>query len=262
MQKSTYQTSKIFDLDVFSSTKSDLLNYLESRLNSKIGPLLMMTPNPEQIVISRNDEQFLHQLQSADILIPDGIGLILASEVFGLTGKVQPLQERITGREVVLDLLRLAAATHSRCLLIGGRGYSESTPDLNLEISVPIGPGKMAQVYWIEGYADIQHPTKAEEASVLATLKKLKPEFVFVAFGAPWQEAWLVNHKTELRLAGVKLAMVVGGAFDVLTAKVAAAPSWLEKLGLEWLYRLWQEPWRWKRQLKLLEFIKLTFQSM
>ncbi|PIR61525.1 MAG: hypothetical protein COU66_03270 [Candidatus Pacebacteria bacterium CG10_big_fil_rev_8_21_14_0_10_44_11] len=262
MEKSTYQTSKIFDLEVFSSPKQDLLSFLTSRLDSNIGPLLVMTPNPEQIIISRNNESFLHTLQSADVLIPDGIGLVVASKMLSLFGKIQPLQERITGREVTLDLLKLVAKDGLTSLVLGGQGYASPSQVAPPEIAIPIGKQLSAKVYWFEGYADIQHPTKTEEAAVLAVLKKLKPIFVFVAFGAPWQEVWLMSHKTELRAAGVKLAMAVGGAFDVLTAKIAPAPAVLEKLGLEWLYRLWQEPWRWRRQLKLLEFIKLVFQSI
>ena len=83
----------------------------------------------------------------------------------------------------------------------------------------------------------------------------MKPSIILVAFGAPWQEQWVVNHREFLEKNKVKLVMVVGGAIDMLTGKVQRAPKFVQQLQLEWLFRLIQQPWRWKRQLRLIQFI-------
>jgi exopolysaccharide biosynthesis WecB/TagA/CpsF family protein len=164
-------------------------------------------------------------------------------------------------------------------LVIGGRGYENSG-----EVVEKIGTQKIREkhsdskaaafdlyqldlenvgsVYWLEAYQDAAKPTTAEEALIEKVLQVIKPRYVFVAFGAPAQENWLVTHKQQLVKHHVRVAMAVGGSFDILTGILSRAPSLFLKLNLEWLYRLIQEPWRWKRQLQLVSFIKLVIQSV
>lgn len=257
--KITDQSTKIFDLHIFSSSKVLLLNLLSNRLEEQKTLLTVMTPNPEQIVLSRKDPVFMDHLQSADLLIPDGTGLVIASNFIGTSKENAHISERITGREVASFLLECAAKKGLPVLVVGGREYGVAKTDGVSQLDLP-QPYK--QAFWLEAYADVQHPTKEEEAAVTAAIKKIKPAIVLVAFGAPWQEKWLVEHKELLNSSGVQIGLVIGGALDVMLGKVPQAPSWMQNLGLEWLFRLVQEPWRWRRQLKLLEFIKLTYQSM
>ena len=92
-------------------------------------------------------------------------------------------------------------------------------------------------------------------------IKQIKPRLVFVALGAPTQELWIAQHRNLLRKNNVEIAMAVGGSFDYLLNKVPRAPRWMQKLGLEWLFRLIIEPWRIKRQLRLIGFIALTIKK-
>ena len=125
--------------------------------------------------------------------------------------------------------------------------------------------GKLAkklQLQWLEGYENVNKPTEKEEQVVRQTLQQLKPKLVLVAFGAPQQEQWVIEHSDLLKKAGTKVAMVVGGSFDVLFGRLKRAPLWMRAIGLEWLYRLLQEPKRWRRQLALLNFMKLVFKEI
>jgi N-acetylglucosaminyldiphosphoundecaprenol N-acetyl-beta-D-mannosaminyltransferase len=112
------------------------------------------------------------------------------------------------------------------------------------------------------GYASAARPTKTEERAVRETIARLRPQLVFVALGAPQQEQWVVDHLSLLTQQGAKVVMVVGGAFDILLGRLRRAPLWMRSLGLEWLYRLMQEPWRAGRQAALLTFIKLVVQEL
>jgi N-acetylglucosaminyldiphosphoundecaprenol N-acetyl-beta-D-mannosaminyltransferase len=80
-----------------------------------------------------------------------------------------------------------------------------------------------------------------------------KPNLIFAAFGSPFQEKWFYQNRA--RLQGI-CCVGVGGAFDFLSGNIQRAPIWIRKIGLEWLYRLIREPWRWRRQLRLLVFLK------
>ena len=85
----------------------------------------------------------------------------------------------------------------------------------------------------------------------MAKVNKYKPDILLVAYGAPWQEKWLWTNRHRLK---AKVGIGVGGAFDYLTGHAAVPSEWINKLGLEWLWRLVHEPWRWRRQLSLIRF--------
>lgn len=264
---------------MFGRTRLELLAFLEKRLNGGSDPCLMMTPNPEQIVISRNNPTFLDHLQSADVLIPDGSGLVWASRWIGLWRRMQPVMERITGVDVMKDLLLMAQKRDESVLIIGGRDFEGESTDfangsvskLSVEqFSVLRGSADSKNsdnsdnglnIFWTPGFADVNHPRSAEVENLKQALRQLKPTIVFVAFGAPAQEAWLIEWKAELAEVGVKIGMVVGGAPDILLGKISRAPRTFQQLGLEWLYRLWQQPWRWRRQMRLLHFIWLALRA-
>lgn len=206
----------------------------------------IVTPNPEQIVLANTSLEFNQALNQADLYLPDGAGLVIARQWLHFLGKATSVQERITGVGVVMHLLALAAAQNYRVVVVGGRGY---------ESYLQAHPTAFK---WIEGYRTAAQPTAAEEQAVGAQLRALKPDIVLVALGAPWQEQWVVSHHALLTQLNVKVVMVVGGAIDFVTGKVRRAPRGWQHLGLEWLYRLIQEPWRWKRQLSLLKFVGLV----
>lgn len=248
IDKSFYFSGK----PIFSSYKSELLTHLQEQLkNDKKGnadTVLVFTPNPEQLVMAEEDQDFNKTLLQADILVPDGMGLVWASKILA-KNSADVIKERIPGRFVVASLLRFASREKLSVLLIGGRDYS-TTKEVTVE---------GATISWLEGYEKVIEPSPIEEQTLLENLRKIKPDLVFVAFGAPHQEKWLVAHKKILQQSGVKVAMAVGGSFDYLLGKVPLPPDFMSKNGLEWLFRLITQPWRWRRQLKLINFVILVW---
>ncbi len=204
---------------------------------------IIMTPNPEQIMRARRDEMFLANLQKADWLIPDGEGLIWAAK----------LKERLTGSDTVKEILSLVKEEKKKVLLIGGRYQADENNELKLRLQK-----QRVTINYASAYKNVRKKTNEEEKKLKETIEKLKPEVVLVAFGAPEQEKWLIEHKELLKQNGTHLAMVVGGSFDFLTGKLKRAPYSWQKARLEWLWRLLQEPQRAKRQLVLPQFAWLV----
>ncbi|MCA9369719.1 MAG: WecB/TagA/CpsF family glycosyltransferase [Pseudomonadales bacterium] len=250
---------------------------------------MIFTPNPEHIVQSKSDVEFYHLLLQADIRIPDGIGLIVSSRLLFLLGKLpKPLAERITGVDLSTSLLHLAWQADTTALLVGGKDYQTGkkyTVRIHLgDISYTVrdveqlsgsrtqAPGKKStdgsknglvyhELWWSGGFADVSRPTQTEVARLHAAIQTLRPAVVFVAFGAPYQERWVMQEKEFLRQNGVRVVLVVGGAFDMLLGKLPRAPRWMRAVGLEWLFRLVREPWRWRRQRALLVYVWLTLKE-
>jgi len=284
--KSIDYSSKLFGISFFSGSRDQLLINLIKHTSSANQLITVVTPNPEQIVESRKNSDFLDHIKSADYALPDGVGIVRASQLLSLSLGQPVIKERITGIDIVSRLLIWAAHTSKVVLVLGGRGYQHEDwsvasayqalgiSRLNLTIhqllseeqvaarhasAVDVLPTQLEHWYWHEGYQDVSVPTAEEEQLLKKAITKLQPDIVFVAFGAPYQEAWLIQHRRVLEQAGTKIGMVVGGSFDVLLGRIKRAPQLIQKIGLEWLFRLIQQPHRFKRQLKLLEYIRLVF---
>ncbi len=249
MQQKNDKSIQLFGLSFFGRKRSELLIEIASRLSISSKVSYIFTPNPEQIVQATQDKRFFHVLTTASILIPDGIGLVWASRLLARKNHQPALQERIAGIDLLEDVLRLAADKHYSVLAIGGR-----------EVSLKNAPDSLI-FQWLEGYRDIKKPTQAEEENVSRVLQATQPVLVVVAFGAPYQEEWVVAHAPELQKSGVKLALVVGGGLDYLSGSTRRAPQIWKNLGMEWLYRLVTQPWRWRRQLRLFSFIGITLRE-
>jgi N-acetylglucosaminyldiphosphoundecaprenol N-acetyl-beta-D-mannosaminyltransferase len=231
---------------IFGNDKFELLKFLENHLKTRKTTFSVFTPNPEQLVLAEHDESFNQVLKSADLLIPDGMGLVWASRIL-TSDENQKIKERIAGRAVVTDLLQISKNKNLSVLVIGGRNYSKTG---KLEING-------LEIDWLKGYANVAQKKEAEEKIIQKKIKELKPKMVFVAFGAPEQEKWINEHKELLKKSDVRLVMAVGGSFDYLLGKVPTPPAIVGNLGLEWLFRLIFQPWRWRRQLRLIEFVGL-----
>jgi N-acetylglucosaminyldiphosphoundecaprenol N-acetyl-beta-D-mannosaminyltransferase len=284
MQNKIDSTRLLFGLPIFSKDKERLLALLHSRLNNKSGVVSIATPNPEQIVLAKQDNQFNQYLHQFDLLLPDGQGLVWASQLLASKTGQAPLTERIAGREVVAELLTVAQQLRLKVLIVGGRGYRGKSikvrgDKLKRDVAkqckvIEVGgdsqedptafseSNNAGPLYWTPAYVNVATPTTVEEEQLSSLLRQLEPDLVLVAFGAPHQEAWIINHLSLLEQQGVSLTMAVGGSFDYLLKTVPQAPNWISKIGLEWLFRLVTQPWRWKRQLALITFIGMTLQEM
>ncbi len=199
----------------------------------------IVTPNPEMIVEAQKDKEFADILNSADLSVADGAGLVKLAR---LTGKHLP--ERIPGVDFVQGLAGMAEEFGYSMFLLGGTDESAMKAAANLKKLFP----KLKIVGTFSG--------KAEESFELVRNKKI--DILVVAFGHGKQEKWI---KRNLPKLNVKLAIGVGGALDYISGSKRRAPILIQKANLEWLYRLAMEPWRIKRQLALPKFVYLMLKD-
>ncbi len=199
------------------------------------------TPNAEIMMAAQRDPYLKKILGEADLLVADGAGVILASKIIGGN-----LPERVAGFDLINRLFSLKSEKSPSFFLFGGKpGIAEEACSKILSLY----PGtKIAGCR--NGYF-----SKENETEIINQINSSGADILFVALGAPKQEIWIHEHKQNLR---VKVCIGVGGSLDVFAGCVKRAPVFFQKNGLEWLYRLFKEPWRYKRMLDLPRFILLA----
>lgn len=248
MRKLKEKFMVMFGIPFYHSSRETCEKTLRGALRGSVFQTVC-TPNAEQVILSKKLPDFLRLLQQADINLPDGFGIVWASRIlFGVRGVV----ERISGREMVPFLLQECAKLRRPALVVGGREASARFADL-MRVTVP-----GLEIFPDPGALDIQKEKHSERVRVLSMIRKIKPAVVLVGYGAPHQERWVMQNRSQMASAGVRVAMVVGGTFDMLSGSVAVAPTWVSKAGFEWLWRLVLEPWRWRRQFALPQFAILV----
>lgn len=210
----------------------------------------VVTPNPEMVILARKDKEFTQILNQADLAIPDGIGLVWASRIWGT-----PLREHVAGADLFLRLCEESARRGGQVFLLGGPpGVAERAARKLQQIFPKI---RIAGTFAGDG-------SPAGDAETVAALNRTigksnnRIDLLFVAYGHGKQERWI---KRNLPRIPVKVAMVVGGTLDFIAGEQLRAPKLVRGVGLEWLYRLLRQPWRIKRQLALVPFIFLTFKE-
>ena len=208
------------------------------------GPHQVVTVNPEFIVAAQEDAEFRAILNAADLSLPDGIGVVWASRLLG-----RPLRERVAGSDLVPEIAALAAKRGYRLFLLGAApGVAEEAARRLREHN----PGLVVAGTYAGS------PAVEEEDEIVALVRAARPHVLFVAYGAPAQDKWIARNLGRL---GVPVCMGVGGALDFIAGVAVRAPRWMQRLGLEWLHRLWHEPWRWRRMLALPKFVWLVVQA-
>lgn len=209
-------------------------------------PFLVVTPNSEIIVQANKDQVFMDLIERAGLVVPDGIGLVIASKIVG-----QPLRERVTGIDLMEELLAYANDHGSRVFLLGGKPgvadqAAEKIREKHKDINI-VGT-------W-HGYFKGLHTGNLgheEELRIVKEIADLEVDMLFVALGAPKQEFFMDHYQDQL---GAKLLMGVGGSLDVISGNVKRAPEFWQKNNLEWLYRIIDDPKaRLKRSLALPVF--------
>ena len=188
----------------------------------------IVTVNPEFILTAQADEEFFYLLNQADLAIVDGAGLKIAGWL------VDKNLTRITGADLVEQLLILAQRSGKKvAIAVWSQGLS--SPE-EIEHSLKQKYPKLN--FFVQS-------VEREAGQEINQLQSLAAEILFVNLGAPWQEKFIYHNLAKLPT--VKLAVGVGGSFDYLTGKIQRAPKFLRILGLEWLWRLAKQPWRWER---------------
>ena len=205
------------------------------------GVSLISTVNALAVMEAEKNPEYRKALADSFLTLADGVGLVWALRFLGT-----PVQERVAGIDFMSGLLRAAEAERLPVYLLGAKDEVVEETVKALSIKHPM----LSIAGWENGYFDLKDPSIAEK------IRKSGAKILFVAMGVPRQEIWI--HKNS-PLLGDMVAVGVGGAFDVLSGMLKRAPAGWQKLGLEWLYRLFQEPWRWKRDLDLFIFAGKVF---
>jgi N-acetylglucosaminyldiphosphoundecaprenol N-acetyl-beta-D-mannosaminyltransferase len=199
----------------------------------------VVTVNPEFIMEARHNRPFRDLLNTADLATPDGVGIVLAARMLG-----DRVRGRATGVAIVGGLAELSQRRGYTLFLLGAApGVAEEAAQALRRL--------YPQVRVVGTYAG--SPQEADLPDILARLHRAQPDVLLVAYGAPRQDLWIQRHHEALP-GSVKLAMGVGGVFDYLSGRVPLAPTLMRRIGLEWLYRLIKQPWRWRRILRVFAF--------
>ena len=201
------------------------------------GPSSVFTPNSEIIMAAYKDEDFCEVLNSASLIIPDGIGVVYASRILKA-----PLPERVAGFDLADNLIKKLSNGEKSFYFFGGKpGVAEKAKE-NLLSKYP----SLNICGLNDGYFDDE-----KEKLIIEDIKQKKPDVLFVCLGAPKQEKWINKHKDEL---GAKVLLGIGGSLDVFAGTAERAPEFYRNHGLEWLYRLLKQPSRFVRMLALPKF--------
>ena len=235
----------ILGIKISLESEQELIQSISEYINSG-QKIRIFTPNPEMVIEAQRDNDFKLILNSAEITIPDGKGLIWASKILN-----KRLKNTIPGTDLMEKICAEASRKNWTIFLLGAsKGIADETKSI-LEVRYP----GIKIIGFLEGSPLDEDDLKTQN-NILKIIGKRKIDLLFVAYGAPKQEKWIHRNISSLPVA---VAMGAGGAFNYISGNISRAPIWMRKIGLEWFYRLITEPWRWKRQLKLIRFSYLVF---
>lgn len=228
----------VVGVPVDPATFESMLARIETWIGQRDRVHQICTVSPEFVMIAQDNPEFMQVLRQADLCVADGVGLLLAARLLG-----QRLPERVTGSDGVPLIARRAAERGWKLFLLGAAPGVAERAAARLRAD---NPGLV-----IAGtYAG--SPDPAEEEEIIARVNASGADVLFVAYGAPQQDLWIARNRDRLAVA---VAMGVGGTFDFIAGVVPRAPRWLRRIGFEWLYRLYRQPWRWRRMLRLPRFM-------
>lgn len=221
-----------FPVDLYPNYTDELLTRYDRGLGTHV-----VTLNAEMVMQGEQNLELAEIIHHAEFVIPDGAGIVL---YLRLKGKPVP---RCPGIELAQFMIEKIGCQQPSDLIVfyGGQpGVAQQAAD-RFKQKFP-----SLNIITYHGYLDTQETQKLQQ-----TLQKLQPKLILVGLGVPRQELWIKNHRS---LCPNGIWMGVGGSFDIWSGQKQRAPAWFCEHHLEWLYRLYQEPWRWRRMLVLPQF--------
>lgn len=233
------QTYELLGVKIHSAGMAEALQQLEAFL-SEDKTHLVVTIGPEMVMRAQENAEFHTLVQGAELVVPDGTGIIWAAKQCGIT-----LPERVAGIDMIVKFAEILSKRGTGLYLLGaapgvaekaGEKLRERFPDLRI---VGVHDGFF----------------KGKEAEVVANIKQSGAEVLYVAMGSPAQERFVRQYGAEM---GIKVGIGVGGSFDVISGLKKRAPQFMIKLHLEWLYRFMCEPSRVGRMLAIPRFMGLV----
>ena len=232
------EKENILGFDVCNINSNDLVENIFTDFNNNISNFIVNI-NPEILTKNYKNVELRNYFNSQKYQIADGIGIIIASKI-----KRKKIQERITGIDLMNLICKESTKYDSKIFLYGSKGNICEKAKEELENLYP----NIQIVGICNGYEN--------EQIVVENINKSNANILFVGLGSPKQEKFIINNRKNLK--NIKIFMPVGGSFDVISKTLKRAPNWIIKLNIEWLYRLFQEPKRFFRQLSLVKFMFLV----
>ena len=230
----------LFGVNIQTFAKKEVVKIISNniKMNKKT---VVSTPNTEIVMMCKKNEHFKTMINSSDLVIPDGIGVVWAGRYLGVN-----VPERVTGYDVLVDLLDLSSKENFSLYFFGAAEKTLKKAVENVKSKYP----NINIVGFKNGYFDDNEIDK-----IINDINEKTPDILFVALGAPKQEEWIFTNKEKLNC---KIFFGVGGSFDVLSGNTKRAPLFMQKLGLEWFYRLYKEPKRISRMFVIPIFMFLV----
>jgi len=246
VKKSIFSRSDVFGCPVDQMTLDECIDVMEQSIKTKTRCHLIVV-NAAKVVKSRSDKELETIIREADIVGADGVPVVWASKILG-----QPLPGRVNGTDVMERLIELSDIKGYTIFLLGAK-----------ENVIKTAVDRLHQLYPsinIVGYRNGYFNSVQDEQNAIRMINNVKPDILLIGMGTPMKEQWVKRHKHNLNVGVIH---GVGGSFDILGGVTKRAPRWMQKSGLEWFYRLLQEPRRmWKRYLITnTMFLKLMFKA-
>ena len=248
---------KLFQVGIDQVDNQKTIQKIEEFIVSK-KPHQIVTPDTLAVLRARKDPEYHAILKSADLVTPDGAGILWAATTLNY-----PLPERVTGIDIIHNICRLSAKKGYSLYLLGSYPGVASKAALNLTKKYPgIKIAGTHHGYFncddsrnCENVKDGNIDRNKEEEEVIAEIKEKRPDILLVGMGVPKQEKWINKNMNRL---DIPVCMGVGGSFDVLSGRIPRAPLWMQRHGMEWIYRSIKQPNRAFRTLALFYFIWLV----
>ena len=223
------QAVSILGIPVHAVTMAQTLAWVEASVDGRT-PRQICTANPEFVMLARRDPAFRSVLRQADLVLPDGVGLLWAARRQG-----RALPERVAGSDLIYRLAERGAERGWRIYYLGAAEGVAAQAAERLRARYPglVVAGTYAG-----------SPRPQDDEALAARVRAAQPDILLVAYGAPRQDLWIARNRERL---GVPVSVGVGGSFDFVAGVAVRAPGWVQRLGLEWLHRLARQPWRARR---------------
>jgi len=230
----------ILGVRIHAVTLAETLAWIEAAVAAR-APRQICTGNPEFLMTARRDREFFEVLNRADLVVPDGVGLLMAARWLGAR-----LPERVAGSDLIYRIAERAAQRGWGIYFLGaGEGVAARTA------------AKLRAIYPELRVAGTfaGSPKIEDEDAIVARVRAARPDILLVAYGAPQQDKWIARNRERL---GAPVSIGVGGSFDFVAEEARRAPVWIRRLGLEWLHRVGRQPWRARRILTAVVLFPLA----
>lgn len=221
---------RIGSLPVDNVTMAGALDAIDDLVRAKQGGTVF-TPNVDHVVQAEHDPRFRSAYEGVSLSLVDGMPLLWASRLLK-----RPLPEKVSGSDLIMPLMRRAAERGHRVYFLGGAPGSAELAKQKLIAQLPA-----LQVVGIDDGRIDPDGTPAQQKLILDRIGTAQPDLLLVALGAPKQELWAHEQRESL---GQAVTIGVGASLDFIAGSQRRAPAWMSRAGLEWAYRLGQDPKR------------------